>query len=494
MEEIQCHYCHKILTDPVTIPCSHSYCLQCIRAVFRKDNLCLVCQQPFGRPFKVNEELKKRVEYLKHQQELSTQVSDVIIEEKQYTTLLSLPDDTLMELVRRNDEMNCLLARTCKKMRDICNRDEVWLQKIYEINPEFKHKVGMRWKDEYVSLVTKRHCYLTPGIENRTSKTIYISDKRLSVVENLSKSKDILFHDNQSLFLMNTDLNIKKIEFPFDYISIRKICQKDGYLSIITNNSYFKYDYINECIITSFTPTSPIVEMLCGINDYLILNHNVIVFTDSNQVSENVYIQSEITGAMIYQNIPIIIGTFMGNSFVRTLKEDGSELADYDFEDEEDRLNVAQLRGGFFFGHQNVYQPITIINNIVYCGNKMWIPGEYIIKPRIEMTEKLIPVERNGKYQFTIRLLGNRLTIDKKEFLIETGINCWVVDELHNRILLLSKLTKKIYIYHFKKGLVYSFPVAFDDDEGIETFSFNPQTYQLFVFFTNSIRVIQFGK
>ena len=232
------------------------------------------------------------------------------------------------------------------------------------------------------------------------------------------------------------------------------------------------------------------MTLLSGDVDYLILNHNVLTISESNTIIEKVYSQSDITDAILYHSTPIIIGKFMNVYFVRTLKEDGSELENWEFEDEEENMNIFMIRMRRI-PHQNT--PICFENGVGVCGSKMWIPGEYVIRPRDYQRERIIEVERKGRPDITIKMIGNALTIQRKTYRLETGINQWIVDEKHNRILLLSKITKKIYIYDFDDGLVNEFLVGFDD-EVIEDFVFNPLEYQLHIFFSNHIRMIQFGK
>lgn len=66
-EELTCIVCYEIFNDPVSIPCGHTFCRDCIEETIRRSQKCPLCFCPFFNNinFKTNITLKKIIEKLK---------------------------------------------------------------------------------------------------------------------------------------------------------------------------------------------------------------------------------------------------------------------------------------------------------------------------------------------------------------------------------------------------------------------------------------------
>lgn len=60
--ELDCHLCYSLILDPMTTPCGHSFCRQCVTSVLHHSDLCPVCRRKLNVPSNVQSEpMNKRI-------------------------------------------------------------------------------------------------------------------------------------------------------------------------------------------------------------------------------------------------------------------------------------------------------------------------------------------------------------------------------------------------------------------------------------------------
>lgn len=60
--ELDCHLCYSLIMDPLTTPCGHSFCRQCVTSVLYHSDLCPICRRKLNIPSNVRSEpMNKRI-------------------------------------------------------------------------------------------------------------------------------------------------------------------------------------------------------------------------------------------------------------------------------------------------------------------------------------------------------------------------------------------------------------------------------------------------
>lgn len=54
--ELDCHLCYSLILAPLTTPCGHSFCRQCVTSVLNHSNLCPICRRKLNLPSNVRPE------------------------------------------------------------------------------------------------------------------------------------------------------------------------------------------------------------------------------------------------------------------------------------------------------------------------------------------------------------------------------------------------------------------------------------------------------
>ena len=64
--EFDCHLCYSLILDPLTTPCGHTFCRQCVASVLYHSDLCPTCRRKLNMPSNVRSEPynNKRIAYL----------------------------------------------------------------------------------------------------------------------------------------------------------------------------------------------------------------------------------------------------------------------------------------------------------------------------------------------------------------------------------------------------------------------------------------------
>ncbi|EKE43051.1 zinc finger, C3HC4 type (RING finger) domain containing protein [Entamoeba nuttalli P19] len=484
MNEIQCNFCNKILNDPVTFSCGHSFCLVCVRQIFRKDNICPTCQKPFGRPFKVNEKMKIRIERFIEQQSLSakTNESDECITNVQpNSSLLSLPEYTILEIMKVDIKCGCLLAQTCKKLNELFNRDSLWMDKVLSINPHFKHQIGASWKIEYFWLSSRRNCYIKGGINNYNVQTIFYSANQIHQVQVIDPSDILTVYDNQYLYEINLNNEINKIKLS-GFKSISKIQRRANKLLILDNDTFYKYNLLTQSIICSYIPHNKIITTLMNERDFLITQHSILQMNDDGTFTEAVFPNMDIVDAMFYNKNIVLIGKEMDKNCVHVIDTSGKCIKVIEFD------NPITLVDGWRMVDNN-NQLIYINKSVVYCGNEMWIPGEDNIKDNESYSTIKI---KKRDYDIVICIHSNFIQINDQTFEIDIETNDWYVDELNERIILVDFNQRKALVVSFNDGVLFSIILG-SDSEIVRGIIVNLFEYKLYVILDKSVRVLQFG-
>ncbi|EDR23311.1 hypothetical protein EDI_219500 [Entamoeba dispar SAW760] len=484
MNEIQCNFCNKILIDPVTLSCGHSFCLVCLRQIFKKDNICPSCQKPFGRPFKVNEEMKTRIQRLIDQQSKSTLINEsneCIINIQPNSSLLSLPEYTILEIMKFDIKCGYLLALTCKKLNELFNRDSIWMDKVLSINPHFKHKIGASWKKEYFWLSSRRDCYIKGGINNYNVQTIFYSTNQIHLVQVINPFDILTVYDNQYLYEINLNNEINKIKLS-GFHSISKIQRRANKLIILDNDTFYKYDILTQSILCSYTPHNKIITTLMNEHDFLITKHSILQINDDGTFTEAIFPNMDIVDAMFYNKNIVLIGKEMEKNCIHVIDTSGKCIKVFEFDDP-----ITLVNGWRMVDNNN--QLIYINKSVVYCGNQMWIPGEDTIKNNENYST--IKIKRMY-HDIMICIHSNFIQINDKTFGIDIEPNDWYVDELNDRIILVDFNQRKALVVSFNDGVLFSIILA-SNSEIVRGFIFNLFEYKLYVILDKSVRVIQFG-
>ena len=167
MDDLACAFCHEPLREPVTLPCGHHLCLECVRAVFRKDNACPACAAPFGRPFRVDEALKARLAHLQAAAE-----PEFHAPADGAPPLLRLDEFSLLALLKADPAATVALGATCRHLHAMAARDDVWMAFVEQIAPHHQHTLGVPWKADFVALSRRRRAYLRGSVQDYNAVTL----------------------------------------------------------------------------------------------------------------------------------------------------------------------------------------------------------------------------------------------------------------------------------------------------------------------------------
>eukprot|EP01122_Echinamoeba_exundans_P003454 TRINITY_DN13553_c0_g1_i1.p1 TRINITY_DN13553_c0_g1~~TRINITY_DN13553_c0_g1_i1.p1 ORF type:complete len:518 (+),score=90.16 TRINITY_DN13553_c0_g1_i1:67-1620(+) len=128
-EKLTCWVCFELMDEPLTLPCSHSFCKDCAVKVYKKDAICPFCRRPFGLPFPaINEELRALVVRIrKHLNKPGNEDpvdADGFVQD---SLLLSLPDEVLVSMFMFLPYQElCRIARTSKDVDRVSSDGWLW--------------------------------------------------------------------------------------------------------------------------------------------------------------------------------------------------------------------------------------------------------------------------------------------------------------------------------------------------------------------------------
>ncbi|KAL7711725.1 RING-type domain-containing protein [Entamoeba marina] len=496
MSEFTCKYCNKQLQDPVTLTCSHSFCIGCIRSIFKKDNVCPTCQKPFGRPFKVDTTLQNRIQHYNSNQEIPS--SEPLLQKSSSSNsspLLSLPEYTLIELLRSNPIIACGLSTTCKYLNTLANKEEVWMDGVLLINPQFKHQIGTPWKQEYIKLSTRKACYLRGTINDYEAKTILNGlDKVLMI--NWSKSTnsiDIL--TGKELIRISND-NLNRYQHQFNVAN--QVSCRGNMVTLSVDNTFYKYHLIHG-VITQYSPINPIVKILQTSQDLLITKHSLLVVHDDGSIKETSFPNLDIKDAFIVNTNKVVLVGIELNKYVGVyINEIGEIIQQVEFpyainEEIDDDDDFDGFNDGIivlpFHRRRRIrleHVTITIKNNVVYLGRKYWLPGKEIkdipngFHSVICLNNKEIPYKLNAiKYNRNITELSH-------------NINDYAYDAVHDYLYLIDDQSKMVSI--FKPNGQISLMRIGSVDEKYHCLCVNPYDFKIYVAMDDIVRAFTFGK
>nr|XP_015195293.1 PREDICTED: tripartite motif-containing protein 52-like isoform X2 [Lepisosteus oculatus] len=107
VEELQCPVCLGLFSDPVTLPCGHTFCRGCLESYLATDvpvHLCPECRAPIPRrDFRTNRVLRNMADRARQEEEKVSEQTDLLcVEHDEKLKLFCETDGTLICLVCRD--------------------------------------------------------------------------------------------------------------------------------------------------------------------------------------------------------------------------------------------------------------------------------------------------------------------------------------------------------------------------------------------------------
>jgi len=131
--QFTCGVCFEIFMedhDPITLPCSHNICKDCLVKIFKKNPSCPYCRRPFGLPLPpVNEALKKLAfRFLEELEKRDRGESyDENFFEQVESFFMSLPDEILIDIFEYLPIRELgFMALVCKQVRPVSDDPFLW--------------------------------------------------------------------------------------------------------------------------------------------------------------------------------------------------------------------------------------------------------------------------------------------------------------------------------------------------------------------------------
>ncbi|ELP88975.1 hypothetical protein EIN_491840 [Entamoeba invadens IP1] len=479
MDPFLCSYCSHEFIDPVTLSCGHTFCLTCIRKIFREDNVCPTCQMPFGRPFVVDEVLKTRMEHYKAQNTISIEEDNTtqLIEEKHPFDLLSLPEYTIIEIMKYDPQVTCLLSRTCKKLYELSNLDDVWMDKVLLINPSYQHKLGVSWKSEFISLYIRRRCYICGGVKNYNAKTIFTTESSISHTNYNRTTGDLDIVDNNKLIIFHPN----DVTTTFTFAEHPSLVSRNGNIVFCCiNNVVYKYT-LDSTLLVQYTPHNKVIALLQSDVDYFVTEHSVIQLSDNGAMKESVFPNSVFSFAALHNKNIILCGLELDQNMIRVLDPDFKILQALVFEQ-----NEPVIVNGWRVQHP---APLLMRENMILCHNSYWIFGDDVIRQFNDVASLLGVFTMNNK---TVQVTTNSIKIKETVTHLNFSVHSYFADFENNRLFLIDSSTKVAKI--FENGKIVFSMLLGSDSESLISCVFNHFEYKLYVTFTHSIRVFNFGE
>lgn len=152
-DQVTCWICFEVFEDPVTLPCSHSFCRDCCLKMYKKNPLCAFCRREFGLPLAAtNQDLIRLAQSFKRKQRGEPEPETAPMVE-QDTMWLYLPDEVVVDIfhwLSPND-----LGRTslvCQSFNRLAEDNFLWREMCLERFPFVQvSSYGNSWKRCYVA-------------------------------------------------------------------------------------------------------------------------------------------------------------------------------------------------------------------------------------------------------------------------------------------------------------------------------------------------------
>ena len=128
-DSVTCWICFELFRDPVTLPCSHSFCRECAVGLSKQNSLCAFCRQSFSLPLPESSMILKALVTTFQNQKMKQQQSklkDLMLIE-QDSVFLKLPKDSIWEIFRHLSPKDLgKICFVCKDFNRVANDPMLW--------------------------------------------------------------------------------------------------------------------------------------------------------------------------------------------------------------------------------------------------------------------------------------------------------------------------------------------------------------------------------